>query len=548
MCNLPGRLASPVLAVILSFLALACSHATAADEPPEHLQSAPLKISNRLIVTLNGPLAGNTASGRVANSTQRIENAIRNSASNIVTFKDVEDGRATSVMINDKPVFLISPIDIDEQAGETTQIVAREASARLTTAIVEWREQRTWRYLGIATAWSIGATIVYAFLVWALVRLTRRGSALLYATALTHLQKMPFGRAGILDIGYVWKFLRGLLLAFSWLVAIILTVFWLTFVLERFPYTRPWGEELEGNLSGLLAEIILKILGALPNLFLVVVIFFIARALIRISSGVFRRVESGELTVSWLDAETVKPTQRISNVVVCLFALVMAYPYLPGADSDAFKGLSVLVGVMVSLGGASVIGQAFSGLILMYIKVFRKGDYVSIGDSAGVVIDLGMFTTRIRTGTGEEIILPNSNVMSNKTINHSSPLSGNGYIVDTTVTIGYATPWRQVESMLLEAVDKVVDIVKSPLPVVRQTALSDFYVEYRLIANTIPSCERPRIAVLDELHRHIQDAFNRYGVQIMSPHYEADPEKPQVIPPEDWYPAPARKEDGAGKG
>jgi small-conductance mechanosensitive channel len=239
----------------------------------------------------------------------------------------------------------------------------------------------------------------------------------------------------------------------------------------------------------------------------------------------------------------VGPTRRIFAFVVWVFALAMAYPYLPGANTDAFKGLSVLVGLMVSLGGASVIGQAFSGLILMYARIYRRGDYVRIGEQEGTVTELGMFATRLRTGMGEEITLSNSSVMAATTRNYSRAVSGTGYVLDTVVTIGYATPWRQVEAMLLEAARRTSDIAQEPAPIVRQTALSDYYVEYRLVAYTPLEHPAPRVEVLSRLHGHIQDVFNEHGVQIMSPHYVLDPKAPQVVPKDQWYAAPAKPPD-----
>ena len=197
---------------------------------------------------------------------------------------------------------------------------------------------------------------------------------------------------------------------------------------------------------------------------------------------------------------------------------------------------------MVTFGGASIVGQAFSGLILMYAKAFRRGDYVRIGETEGMVTELGMFATRIRTGMGEEITLPNAGVMATTTKNYSRAVAGTGYIVSTTVTIGYTAPWRQVQAMLIEAARRTDDISPTPPPMVRQTALSDFYVEYRLIAYTPADSAALRIDVLNRLHANIQDVFNEHGVQIMSPHYRADPAEPQVVPKEQWHLPPAPPE------
>jgi len=209
----------------------------------------------------------------------------------------------------------------------------------------------------------------------------------------------------------------------------------------------------------------------------------------------------------------------------------MAYPYLPGSDSDAFKGVSVLVGVMITLGGSSLIGQGASGLILMYSRTLRVGEYVRISDQEGTVTEMGAFTTKIRTGLGEEVTVPNAVVLGTTTKNYSRAVKGAGYVLDTVVTIGYDTPWRQVQSLLLAAASRTEGVLPDPEPRVFQTALSDFYVEYRLVTQAVPELPRPRAEVLSALHANVLDVFNEAGVQIMSPHYLADPAEPKVAPP-----------------
>jgi small-conductance mechanosensitive channel len=194
---------------------------------------------------------------------------------------------------------------------------------------------------------------------------------------------------------------------------------------------------------------------------------------------------------------------------------------------------------MISLGASSVIGQGASGLILMYSRTLRVGDYVRINDHEGTVVEAGLFITRIRTGMGEELTLSNALIVGAVTKNYSRVVKGPGFIVDTVVTIGYDAPWRQVEAMLLEAARRTEGVVQEPPSRVHQTALSDFYVEYRLVTYAVPEKPVPRALVLTALHAHIQDVFNEHGVQIMSPHYLGDPAQAKVVAKADWYPAPA---------
>jgi small-conductance mechanosensitive channel len=216
----------------------------------------------------------------------------------------------------------------------------------------------------------------------------------------------------------------------------------------------------------------------------------------------------------------------------------MAYPYFPGSDTDAFKGLSVLAGLMISIGGSGVVGQAASGLIMIYSRVLREDEYVKINNIEGIVTRVSIFSTKIKTATGEEVNVPNALIGNATTINASRLSEDKGAVVHTTVTIGYNTPWRQVHAMLLQAAGQTQGIRVAPKPFVSQTALSDFYVEYRLCVQI----DRPEIrqVTLTALHANIQDVFNEFGVQIMSPHYVYDPEAKVWVPKEQWFEAPAR--------
>jgi small-conductance mechanosensitive channel len=251
-------------------------------------------------------------------------------------------------------------------------------------------------------------------------------------------------------------------------------------------------------------------------------------------------VQSGQVSVSWLDADVALPTSRLCTVAVWLFALAMAYPYLPGSQTEAFKGVTVLLGLMISLGASNLVGQLASGLILTYTHTYRNGEYVRIAEHEGTVVNLGAFTTRVRTGLGEELTLSNSLVLGAVTKNYSRAVKGVGFVVDTTVTIGYDTPWRQVNALLVQAALRTPGVLADPPPHVFQTALSDFYPEYRLVCQAIPTEPRPRAEVMSLLHANIQDLFNEYGVQIMSPHYLGDPAAAKVVPAQQWYAAPAK--------
>jgi small-conductance mechanosensitive channel len=526
------------LALAAGCLTLAAQAADEAKAPASAPEAALLKVANRTVIVLRGPIGGYRAQERADAGQARIRDALGTQALPAVRTEELSEG--TRVVVGGITAFVVRPIDIDADAGETTATMAREAAKRLEAAFVARAEQRSPRYLAMAALTSLAATLVLGALLWLIMQVRRWADARVARAADEQTSKLraiglAFGGGQVLAIT------RPLLRFLVLLAMLVLTCVWLAFVLEQFPYTMPYGERLGDELASLFGRAGLAVIEALPGLLLVVVIFLIARAVNRMLRLLFDRVERGHVRLAWLDANAAGPTRRIAAIVVWVFALAMAYPYLPGANTEAFKGLSVMVGLMVSLGGAGMIGQAFAGLALMYNGSIRAGEYVRISEVEGTVVELGMVVTRIRTGLGEVITLPNSAVTSTPIKNYSRAFEGTGFVLDTTVTIGYATPWRQVQAMLIEASLRTEGIVKEkPEPQVRQTALSDFHVQYRLIAYSSVRKPGARAAVLNDLHANIQDVFNEYGVQIMSPSYEADPPAPQVVPKERWFAAPAK--------
>jgi small-conductance mechanosensitive channel len=341
-------------------------------------------------------------------------------------------------------------------------------------------------------------------------------------------------------------FVDGLLKFAGALLVLVVSYEWLVQVLSQFEPSAEWATDLNDALITAFSLVGSAILDAIPNFVVVLVIALITVVLVKVSNAFFRLVERGHVRFEKLDAEAARATRKLVTFALWLFALVMAYPYLPGSQSDAFKGVSVLLGLMVSLGSSSIVAQAFSGLILIYSRALRPGEYVKIGEAEGTVLEVGLFATHIGTGTGERIVLPNSQVVAGATHNYSRPAPGGKFVLATQVSIGYDTPWRQVHAILLEAGKRTPGITTEPAPFVLQMALSDFYVQYRLVAYSDIEGPAQRAKLTSVLLGNVQDVFNEYGVQIMSPHYFTQPDQPQVVPKSQWYAAPATPPQDAG--
>lgn len=509
----------------------------------------PLRVFNRTVFVFRGEFLGASPQVRANRARLLLEETLKQAGDLPVAVKANPEGQLVSV--GGALAFVVTAADIDPLNPKTTDELASDAARRVSEVVAETREARNVDALLKATGLSVLATAIFALLLGAIARFRHLASQRLLRLMNRASGKSAVGLASLFDRRMLVPLLRRLGNVLRWLLIALLAYEWLSFVLSRFPYTRAWGEELNLYLWSLASGIVTAIVGALPGLAVAIVIFFIARFTVDFGSKLLARLGSGGVAPNWLGSDTMPTTRRLMSVAVWLFAIAMAYPYLPGAQTEAFKGLSVLLGLMVSLGASSIVGQGAAGLILTYTQTIRVGEFVRIGDNEGTVVRMGAFTTTIRTGLGEELSIPNSLITGSVTKNYSRAVQGRGFVVDTTVTIGYDTPWRQVEAMLIEAALKTPGILGSPQPVVFQTALSDYYPEYRLVAQAVPSQPRPRAEVLSMLHANIQDVFNRYGVQIMSPHYMNDTDTAKVVPPEAWYAAPATRpaaDEGQGRG
>lgn len=530
-----------LLALILSCLLLVapCLAETspAKETPAEH--GTELIISKRSIFTLRSTILSYRPEERARGAQQRIERLLNGGGPLKVTVHPVEQGAA--VMIDNDAAFVVVPGDINSLAGETVYGVAEQAAANLRLAIDEFREQHDMPQVLHALGWSLLATTLFGLVGSLWLKLGRK----LHHRALYLVRRNADGvkLAGVsaFSAEHTATLVNHLFNLIIGGGAVVLLYLWTTFVLHRLPWTRPWGEHLTDFLVDTLSTVFNAIIGALPGLVLVVVIFLLSRFFSGLIRTFFARFESGQSDSAWLDQATAVPTRKLAIAFVWLVALAMAFPYLPGAQTEAFKGMSVLFGLMVSLGASGVVGQVVSGFILVYSRSLKVGEYVRIGDTEGTVTELGLFATRIQTGLGEEIVLPNNYVTGTPTKNYSRTVAeGKGFVLDTSVTIGYDTPWRQVHAMLLQAASKTAGLMDEPAPYVVQTALSDWYVEYRLVCYGGPESPAKRARLLGNLHANIQDAFNEYGVQIMSPHYMADKDHPVVVPKENWHAAPAQ--------
>jgi small-conductance mechanosensitive channel len=524
----PGASApSDPFAALAPTLGLAAESAQVADQP------ATLEFTNRPIVLLRAEVMRRPPTVRVAGAVELLDRLVELDPQGRVVTRTFDAG--VVIGIGSQPVFVLFEADIDPLAGESLAGKSADAAARLDQAFREAVELRTPGRLLSGVAFAFGATVLFLLALWGLIRLDRRLAEAASRATERRLSQMSAGEVMMqVRAPMIVRRVLGLLGVFF---GLLLTYSWLTAVLRRFPYTRPWGESLRETLIAAVESAARGVLDHLPNFVTVVAIVLITRFLIRLVTLAFGLVEQGRMVLPGLHPETVQPTRRIVVVLLWLFALVVSYKYLPGSDSEVFKGVSVFVGLVVSLGSSGIMNQVMSGLMVTYSRAVRLGDFVRIGEVEGTVTYLGTLSTKVRTPRNEEITIPNAVMVAQATTNFSRHAEHDGVFAPTSVTIGYDVPWRQIQALLLLAAERTRGVRQTPGPVVLQTALCDFYVQYTMLV----CLDNPakRLPTLNELHANIQDAFNEYGVQIMSPNYEADPNDRKVVPPSRWYSAPA---------
>ena len=306
----------------------------------------------------------------------------------------------------------------------------------------------------------------------------------------------------------------------KWVVILILISIALPILFGIFPWTRDFAETLFGYILNPVKKIAFSLWNYLPNLITILVIVTVFRYVMKGLSFLKEEVANGRLTLSGFYPDWANPTFQILRILLYAFLLVVIFPYLPGSDSEIFKGVSVFLGFLFTFGSAGSLSNLIAGLVLTYMRLFRIGDRVKIGEATGDVVEKSMLVTRIRTLHNEIISIPNSTVMSSHTINYSSESLDKGLILHTTITIGYDVPWNDVHQALLQAANRTDLILKDPKPFVLQTALEDFYVAYEI--NAYSNAANQQATIYSNLRANIQDCCNEAGIEIMSPHYRAE--------------------------
>lgn len=524
--------------VILWALALLVLQPALAAEPRQQPtareQARTVTIFHQPVVMLQATFGQTTPEERVLRTRSALraftEDDIRQPLRVVPVIRYGQPGRL--FLMNGKPVLLLSQADLDEGDDLTLDQAAQRVLARMEAQRTSLQEQFNNRYLFISAGKALAGALLLALFYYGAFRAWRRVRRFFLLRILEKRSAIPQHWRRYL--GNIEVRLYAVLIILLGMLACYL---WLSWAFSLFPWTRVWSESLGDWSLGVIRDLSLSIVASLPGLMIVVLIFLLTWLIIRLVKVVLDQVAAGRIQVPGIHPETVSATRRLISVVIWLFALSAAYPFLPGANSLAFKGISVFFGLMLTLGSTGVMTHAMSGLVLIYSRALRKGDWIRLADNEGQVSEIGVLATKILTRENYIVTVPNAVVVSGKIINLSAESADGGVNLTTSVTIGYDTPWRQVHALLELAARRTPGIDQQIAPVVRKLGLLDWYTSYELQVRLLPTTKLPDGR--NALHSSIIDVFNEFGVQIMSPNFVMQPKAAGVVPQEAWYAAPA---------
>ncbi|MDP5093573.1 MAG: mechanosensitive ion channel [Polaribacter sp.] len=463
-------------------------------------------------------IGASTPKERALNISRKIENLYEDDFLKVDSILVIKSENNFDIVY--KEIILMSVSENDAiWYGKSMNELANSFKETIKEAIVKAKDENSLlKLLG-----RIGLVFLVIFIAWIILKLIEKGNTKLLLFIETNKDKWL---KNLLYKDYVFltaeqeiQVIYFILKIVRWFVYALLLYITLPIIFSIFPFSRDWADALFQLVWSPLKGVFISVFKYLPNLFTILVIYFVMKYVMRFVKYIFQEIEAEKLQISGFHADWAMPTHSIVKFLLYAFMFVLIFPYLPGSDSNIFKGVSVFIGVLFSLGSSSAIANMIAGLVITYMRPFKIGDRIKIGDISGDVIEKTLLVTRVKTIKNEIITIPNSAILNGNTTNYTNGAKETGLIIYSTVTIGYDVPWKKMHEVLIDAALRTEMILKEPKPFVLQTSLDDFYVSYQINAYTKEASKQA--LVYSNLHQNIQDVCNERGVEILSPHYRA---------------------------
>jgi small-conductance mechanosensitive channel len=507
-------------------------------QPENKIDGFPVMLDGKTLFFIRRGVSSFSAEERANAITRRIERIAQNDSIPIenLTIEQIPDDNSLYLSVDQEVILTVTERDAKAYRS-TPEVLAQQALQKIQVAIAQYRQDRKPEQLLKNIIYTVIATFAFLIISFAVIKISGKLFPFIRRLIESLTPGIQIGNVEIVSSSKISFFWLRVLRIIRLFVLFLLLFKYATFVLRLFPWTRVFGESILGYFSQSL-ELVLSSIGQyLPNAFIIAIIIFITYYLIRLIKPFFTAIERGNLVIPGFYTDWAKPTYNLLLVIIIALAAIVAFPYLPGFDSPAFRGVSVFLGLLLSLGSTSAIANVIGGIILIYTRAFRIGDHIQVGDVIGDLIEKNFLVIRICTPTNKIITIPNSSLLSSNVINFSisSRELNRNLIIQTTITLGYDLPWRKAHKTLIEAALETDHILKEPAPFVLQTSLDNFYISYQLNAYT----NQPNLMVIiySELHQNIQDKCNEAGIEILSPSYTSLRDGNTTTIPENYLPS-----------
>jgi len=536
------RISIPGL-IVLALAWPALSGAAAAQEAVPGAGSevapatAPVRLDGRTLFRLRGVTAY-PADVRAEAIAGRIRALAADKSFSPEKLRVVESAETSKIVAGDRLVLGVFDADARLE-GVERPVLADVYMSKIADAVNGYRRDRAPKVLLRNALYAVLAAALFAIVLFLLRWVFQRSDALAERIMKARLEGLEAASRRFLRAEHLWGAIRQALRAFYLVILLVAAFQCVEFVLSLFPWTRGFAKGMATLVLDPLDVMGKAFVASIPDLVFLAILAVVTRILLRSIQRFFDAVGQGTITIFGFQPDWALPTFKILRLLIVAFAVVVAYPYIPGSSSAAFKGVSLFLGVIMSFGATSIVSNILAGYTLIYRRAFRLGDRIKVDGHVGDVVEIRNMVTHMRTPKNEEVILPNSTILNSHVVNYSALAKNMGLILHTTVGIGYETPWRQVEAMLLMAAERTPGLLREPPPFVLASSLGDFAVTYEL--NAYCSDPSAMLVLYSGLHKNILDVFNEYGVQIMTPAYRADTEPPKIVPKEHWFMPPAAK-------
>ena len=498
-------------------------------------KGAPVILDGTTLFTYRFEIRGIPAEERAQRTIEQIEKVARDFSLPVDSLEVVNLEGLSLISTKDQLIMVL--IEADAKAvNQPVEELANELLKNLKAAISQYRQKRSLRVLIVRLIYTFIATIVVVILFSFLNKIVSTIKRHINGWRETQIRPVRIQNFQILSPDQQINLISGIIKLIRWAVILVVLYIYIPLVLSFFPQTEKLAKKVFSSIYILIGAFWSAFLEYLPNLFIIILTIFTTYYIIRFCKLLFNALDRRIISLPGFYQEWANPTYKLTVILIVGLAVTIIFPYLPGFGSPAFRGISILLGALVTLGGATTIANLIGGFVVIYTRAFQIGDRIKIDNFIGIVIEKTILSTRIRNDNNEIITIPNSSMIAGSIVNYTATFRDlkTPLILSTTITLGYDVPWRKVHQVLIEAASATSDILQEPTPFVWQTSLNDFYVSYELKAFTNNSLEVGEI--YSQLHQNIQDKCHEAEIEIMSPHYSAIRDGHQTTIPDDYLP------------